>query len=151
MAGLRYFTLFLSALFLSTCTSSFTDDQIVAVHPSFYGHYESFISDANRYGLDFSGDNIVVSFRDHPESAARVNLRDDNIHHITFDRTYYAEHGQDTAAMKAILYHELGHVFLNLDHVESCISIMNPTTTCMIWQFRRREKQMINRLFQSIE
>lgn len=134
---------------LCSCISPFSDEQIYSVPSELDFYYQSFLSDAKKHGIDYTGSDIVIQFVDFEGGLSGLHVdRSDYIKHVKIDRTVYNSNKADTAILKWLIYHELGHALLNRNHVDDCNSVMHPFfMMCSTQKFRSNQDKMIHELF----
>lgn len=141
-------TLLLTILFLG-CISPFSDERVYSIPDELVYYYDLFVQDAQTYGIDYSNADVVVKFVDFNGTyAGKYYPRNDHIKQVHIDRDIYESHKNDTSVIKWLMYHELGHAFLDRNHSWDCNTIMYPYfMLCSNTQFRIKSDQMIEELF----
>lgn len=140
--------IFLILFCFCSCTSSFIDEEVHSVDSRLSYYYESFLTEAKKRNYNFSEHQIVATISDLPTDLMGISYgRSDNIAHISIDTRAYEQLKHDTTHLKVLVYHELGHAFLKLDHIRNCSKIMHPRSQCVADRFEDNQQQMIDELF----
>ena len=135
-----------------SCFSPMIDEQVFSVEEEIIPYYNQFIQDGKSFGVDYSGANVIISFTEHEDNAyGKASFRDDQIARITIDKSLFESISRrnDTTRIKYIMYHEFGHAFMRLRHVDDCNSIMYADHGCSWRGFEQNQKPMIRQLFLS--
>lgn len=113
-------------------------DRFPNVDKTLWEHFEAFELEAASRGvaIDLASENISAHFRDIPEDnvAGQCSYSYNRPRQVTIDTPFWTRSGQLSREM--IIFHELGHCVLNLDHDERsfssglCRSIMRSGTCC---------------------
>ena len=133
---------------LTSCLSPFVDEDIHSVDHRLEYYYNSFVQDGLKRGVNIENQSVVLRIIDLEGERMGIHMgRYDNIAHVAIDVESYNLLNDDSTILKLLVYHELGHAFLNLDHVDNCSDIMNENILCVVRDFRIKEEQLIDELF----
>lgn len=137
-------------LFNTGCLSSFIDEPVHYVDPSLKYYYNLFLQDGLLRGHDYTYENIILELSHLKSNEGGVYFdRKNSVNHVVINENFYHSHYKDTALIKLVVYHELGHALLKKGHQhDDCQNIMyRHTSTCTIFKFRHDQKSMIDELF----
>ena len=150
-------------LFLSSCYKGSTDVEEAIVDPietdaALQVYMDKFIEEGNLRGLSIPADlNQITAVLTNINEGNTIGIcyyDSQNPNHIEIDVSYW--NSTNDYGREAVMFHELGHCYLNLDHDESednngnCLSLMNSGTSgCRLLYNANNREYYLDQLFGS--
>jgi hypothetical protein len=138
------YTWCLLLVFLSSCFSELYEDYTF-IDPALQPYVDNFVKDANDRGVQVNLTNFKIFITD---IKGKFGVSLEKSVHIDSD-FFYSYSGYSTQ-IEIIVYHELGHHFLNLKHDNSKPLIMSSPTNITLYNSIGRERALDDLFSQNI-
>jgi len=109
--------LFIFAIVISSSCSDFSDQKHIYIDPELKPLYDSFVTDASKYGIVVSPNTLTLTIKS-LSSLNYCGLTKNDINTVYIDTASFCWHTNS----KELVYHELGHFILHRSHDDSMIN-----------------------------
>lgn len=134
---MRYVLALAVVLGLTACGQANSPD-----YPGFEGYVDGFLAEGLKRGKNVPLQNLTIKFEDlglNTYADCYMGRAEIRINKLLFGTLNAVE-------KEIVLYHEMGHCLLDLDHDKTKISIMNPFLIRYVYYLTYKE-QLLNDLF----